>query len=69
MHKAGQNVEKLNYLHIAGVMENYTAILGNNLVVSYKTKHTTSIQPSNYTLRCFSLKNENSTFTQKPEHK
>lgn len=48
--------EKLDHSHIAGVggMKNDTATLANKLAISYKTKHTITVQHSNYTFRHWS---------------
>ena len=42
--------------------------LENSLAVSLKTRLATTIQPSNYTLRHFSQRNENLCSHEKPVH-
>lgn len=44
-----ENPEKLDYSVLMGI-KNYTVLLENKLLVSYKIKHTTTTQPRNHTL-------------------
>lgn len=46
--KASDHVEKMGNLRIAGGIENGTDILGNNVAVSYKARHTTTAQVNHW---------------------
>lgn len=46
---AGEDAEKLDQLYIAAGDIKWCSYSVNSLAVSYKSKHTATIQPNNYT--------------------